>query len=101
LRVINPTSGKRIADLEWFCRGDFGDIYREMGYPHNFTNVYDANSAEATGYYVLEIGFWYEGDNHSVQKSEKQLTIACTSSAEINKLITDIEAGSGLTLADF
>ena len=101
VRVINPTSGQRIADLEWFCRGDFGDRYRDMGYPHNFDNVYDASASEATGYYTLELGFWYEGGNHAVQKSEKVLTIASTSMTEINKLITDIEAGTGLTLSDF
>lgn len=101
LRVVNPTSGQAIANLEWFCRGNFGDIYRGMGYPNNFETVYDANPDIAVGYYVIELGFYYQGTNHAVQKSEKQLTIAVSDKTVANALITDIEAGTGLTVGAF
>ena len=102
-RTVNPNSGRRIADLEWFCMGFYGDMYRGAGWPYDFDSVVvrDADAAEATGYFTVEIGFFYEGGNHAVQKSEKQLTIASTDKAAINNLITDIAAGTGLTLAQF
>lgn len=66
-------SGKKLADLEYFCMGARGDEYRGMGYPRNITTKYQVNPA--TDYDVIDIHYAYVGSNESVQKSEKDITI--------------------------
>lgn len=66
-------SGKKLADLEYFCMGNRGDQYRGMGYPYNIDTKYMVNPA--TSYDVIDIHYAYVGSNESVQKSEKDLTI--------------------------
>ena len=69
--------GKEVKNLEWFAKGYTGDIYRGMGYPHNFETEYVASTA--SGYNILEIGYYFSGEGHAVQKSDKTLTIAVLS----------------------
>jgi len=97
--VINPASGRHVADMEWFFRGNTGDFYRGMGYPNNFENVYDASVS--TDYYILEIGFFYQGQNEAVQKSNKQLTIAVSDKTAANNLLADIQTATGITIGTF
>lgn len=66
-------NGKQIADLEYFCMGERGDIYRGMGYPNNIQTKYLVDSTKE--YDVINIHYAYVGSNESVQKSEKDLTI--------------------------
>lgn len=66
-------NGKLIADLEYFCMGDRGDHYRNMGWPNVINTKYMVDPSKA--YNVLDIHYAYVGANESVQKSEKTLTI--------------------------
>lgn len=91
-------NGKVIADLEYFCMGERGDIYRGTGWPNNIPTTYliDPNKT----YNVLDIHYAYVGSNESVQKSEKTITIACADKIVLNKIINAVKTATGLTIAD-
>ena len=102
--VVTPKKtvpdGHLIADLEYFCMGERGDIYRGMGYPNIIKTTYlvDPNAV----YDVLDIHYFYTGSNESVQKSEKTITLVAVddgSHTAMNALIGAINTASGLTIA--
>ena len=90
-------NGHEIADLEYFCMGERGDMYRNIGWPHNIPTTYlvDPNKT----YHTFDIHYAYVGNNESVQKSEKDITIVCSDKAELNKVITAFNTATGLSVA--
>lgn len=68
-------NGEIIADLEYFCMGERGDIYRNIGWPHSIPTKYLVDPTQT--YDVIDIHYAYVGSNEAVQKSEKDLTIVC------------------------
>lgn len=87
---VNGTieNGKTIADLEYFCMGERGDIYRGMAWPHNIPTTYLVDPTKK--YDLLDIHYYYAGTNEGVQKSEKDITVVCEndgSHTDINSLI--------------
>lgn len=90
-------NGKAIADLEYFCMGERGDIYRGVGFPHNIVTTYLVDPTKT--YYTFDIHYAYVGNNESVQKSEKDITIVCSNKAEFNKIVLAFNAATGLTIA--
>ena len=102
--VVTPTKtvpdGHLIADLEYFCMGARGDIYRGMGYPNIIKTTYLVDPGAV--YDVLDIHYFYTGSNESVQKSEKTITLVAVddgSHTAMNALIGAINTASGLTIA--
>lgn len=102
--VVTPTKtvpdGHLMADLEYFCMGARGDIYRGMGYPNIIKTTYLADPDAI--YDTLDIHYFYTGSNESVQKSEKTITLIAVndgSHAVMNALIGAINTASGLTIA--
>lgn len=102
--VVTPTKtapdGHLIADLEYFCMGARGDIYRGMGYPNTIKTTYLVDPSAV--YDVLDIHYFYTGSNESVQKSEKTITLVAVddgSHTAMNALINAINTVSGLTIA--
>lgn len=91
-------NGKVIADLEYFCMGERGDIYRGIGWPNNIPTTYLIDPSKT--YNVLDIHYAYVGSNESVQKSEKTITIACADKEVLNQIIGAVETATGLTIAD-
>ena len=92
-------NGHLIADLEYFCMGARGDIYRGMGYPNIIKTTYLVDPSVA--YDVLDIHYFYTGSNESVQKSEKTITLVAVNDGKhsvMNDLITAINAASGLEI---
>lgn len=92
--------GHLMADLEYFCMGARGDIYRGMGYPNTIKTTYLADPD--TIYDTLDIHYFYTGSNESVQKSEKTITLIAVNDgnhAAMNALIDAINTASGLTIA--
>lgn len=88
-------SGKIIADLEYFCMGERGDQYRGMGYPNDIHTEYlvDANKK----YDVLDITYFYAGDNEDIQKSQKTITIVADNSSAntlIKNIISDVNTAT-------
>lgn len=90
-------NGKKIADLEYFCMGERGDVYRGIGFPHNIVTTYLADPTET--YYTFDIHYAYVGNNESVQKSEKDITVVCSDKTEFNKIVTAFNTATGLTIA--
>lgn len=94
--VVNS---KKIADLEWFCGGERGDIYRGMGYPNNFEFKPLVNADATYGYHVLELSWAYQGDAEDIQKSPKELIVVVpaeglTTYTAINAIIGTASSGA-------
>lgn len=90
-------NGKKIADLEYFCMGERGDVYRGIGWPHNIPTTYLVDPTKT--YYVFDVHYAYVGDNEAVQKSEKTITVVCSDKTKFNSLITAFNSASGLSVA--
>ena len=90
-------NGKKIADLEYFCMGERGDQYRKIGWPNNIDTTYLVDPSKA--YHVFDIHYAYVGNNESVQKSEKTITIVCADKVELNKVITEFNTATGLNIS--
>lgn len=98
-------NGKKIADLEYFCMGERGDMYRGVGYPNNIPTTYLVDPT--VKYNVIDIHYAYVGSNESVQKSEKTITLVVpkvgTNNQASNKLANDIikaiNTATGLSIA--
>ena len=90
-------NGKKIADLEYFCMGERGDMYRNIGWPHNIPTTYLVDPTKT--YYVFDVHYAYVGNNEAVQKSEKTITVVCSDKTKFNSLITAFNSASGLTIA--
>lgn len=83
-------NSKNLADLEYFCMGERGDIYRNVGWPDVITTKYMLDGNDAEGYDVLDIHYYFEGGGENPQKSEKDITIVGKNSV-ISGLITALE----------
>ena len=90
-------NGKTIADLEYFCMGERGDVYRGIGWPHNIPTTYLVDPTKT--YCTFDIHYAYVGNNESVQKSEKDITIVCSDKVEFNRIVTAFNTATGLTIA--
>ena len=96
--------GHKIADLEYFCMGERGDVYRMVGFPNVIRTKYLVNPDNK--YNVIDIHYAYIGPNESVQKSEKDITIVVpkigannqTSNKLANDIITAINTATGLSI---
>lgn len=103
-KVVTPQNtvpdGHLMADLEYFCMGARGDIYRGMGYPNIIKTTYLVDPDAI--YDTLDIHYFYTGSNESVQKSEKTITLIAVNNGNhdvMNALIKAINTASGLTIA--
>ena len=98
-------NGKKIADLEYFCMGERGDIYRGVGFPNNIPTTYLADPT--VKYNMIDIHYAYVGSNENVQKSEKTITLVVpkvgannqASNKLANDIITAINTATGLSIA--
>lgn len=69
--VINS---KLMADYEYFYMGERGDQYRMVNWPDYIPTTYLVDANWQYGYDTIAIHYAYVGANHSVQKSEKDIT---------------------------
>ena len=96
--------GHKIADLEYFCMGERGDVYRMMGFPNVIRTKYLVNPD--LKYNTIDIHYAYVGSNEAVQKSEKDITIVVPKVGENNQasnkltndIISAINTATGLTI---
>ena len=97
-------NGKKIADLEYFCMGERGDIYRGVGFPNNIPTTYLVDPT--VKYNVIDVHYAYVGNNENVQKSEKTITLVVpkvgannqASNKLANDIITAINTATGLNI---
>lgn len=85
-------NGYEIADTEYFCMGERGDQYRQMGYPRTIRTKYTVD--ETKEYNVLDINFYFVGRGVDAQKSEKMITVVSTESLESLKSEIETKLGS-------
>lgn len=96
-------NAKKTADLEWFAMKARADLYGMVGYPNYVPTEYLVNPSETYGYHVITIHYAYVGANESVQKSERDITIAvpaegATTYTKVNDLIEAINDVAGITV---
>ena len=105
--TTHPTAalqnGKKIADLEWFCAGERGDVYRDISWPNSFTFTPLVNPDATYGYHLIELAFYYDGDAEDVQKSPKEIVIVApaegaTTYTVINAVASAINSAAGTTV---
>lgn len=85
--------GQKVADLEWFAMGERADQIRLVGWPNIIPTKYMVDPSKE--YDILNIHYFYTGDNEVVQKSEKDIQIACVHDENftiINALADKIDA---------
>ena len=90
-------NGKKIADLEYFCMGERGDQYRNMGWPNVIATQYLVDPSKE--YNVLELHFAFTDSGVNSYRSEKDITIVAEDATELNSLITAINSAAGLNIA--
>lgn len=88
--VINS---KLMADYEYFYMGERGDQYRMVNWPDYIPTTYLVDANWQYGYDTVAIHYAYVGANHSVQKSEKDITFI------VPRASTDSTASAVGTLA--
>lgn len=79
-------NGKQIADLEYFCMAERGDVFRNMGWPNNIDVKYMVDPTKE--YDVLDLHYFYSGDGVQVHKSEKDITFVADTSSVLTALKT-------------
>lgn len=69
------SNARKIADLEYFCMGDRGDLYRNMGWPYVSPSktFLDGTTDQDT----VDIVYYYHGPNEDIQRSQKMITLVC------------------------
>lgn len=80
-------NGKKIADLEYFCAGEKGDQYRNVGWPNVIPTKYLVDPDEE--YAVLDLHYAFSDTGVNVHKSEKDITFVATDSSVLTGLIPD------------
>lgn len=96
-------NGKKIADLEYFCMGERGDQYRNMGWPNVIETKYLVESDKQ--YNVLELHFAFTDSGVNSYRSEKDITLvfpvgdAGHEYDVINAVIAAINNAAGTTIA--
>lgn len=76
-------NGKKIADLEWFCMGERGDQYRQIGWPNNIDTKYLVDPTKQ--YDVLELHYAFTDDGISSYRSEKDITFVAVSDGTVGQ----------------
>ena len=91
-------NGYNIADLEYFCMGERGDQYRNVGWPNSIQTKYFVDP-EST-YYVLDVHYAFQGTCEDIQKSEKTITFVAKTKAIIDSLIEKLGIGTIVKATD-
>jgi len=89
--------GKKIADLEYFCMGERGDQYRNVGWPNVVPTTYMVDPSKE--YHVLELHHAFTDSGAESYKSEKDITIVSDDTAVINGIISEINSKAGTSIA--
>lgn len=88
-------NGKQIADLEYFCMAERGDMFRNMGWPNNIDVKYMVDPSKE--YDMLDLHYFFSGDGVQVHKSEKDITFVAGTTSVMTALKTAL-TGAGVTV---
>ena len=89
-------NGQQIADLEWFCMGERGDQYRNVGWPNVIPTKYLVDPTKQ--YNVLELHYAFTDTGVNSYRTEKEITIVAEEASVINNLIGAINSATGLEI---
>lgn len=91
-------NGKKMADYEYFYMGERGDQYRMVGWPNYVPTQYLVDPTKE--YNTIALHYAYTGANHSVQMSEKDITLIVPADDEAltNQIIAAINSAAGTTV---
>ena len=64
----------KLADLEYFALGERGDMIRGFNFPNNYETTYAI--VPGTGYSVLSIEYYWNGQAENIQKSPRLIQVA-------------------------
>ena len=69
-------NGRKMADLEYFCMGERGDIYRGMGYPNSIETAYAISLGDAMtkDFDAIDLHYFFQGEGVNSDYSEKVIT---------------------------
>lgn len=84
------SNGKLMADYEYFFMGERADQHRMWNWPKYTPTEYLVDASKR--YDVITIHYAYQGSNHAVQLSEKDLSLIVVSDASGNELGTEAKA---------
>lgn len=90
-------NGRQIADIEYFCSAERGDMFRNMGYPHNIDVKMMVDPSQE--YDVLDLHYFFSGEGVQVHKSEKDITFVSTTKATLDSIKTSL-TGVGITFQE-
>ena len=97
--AVDHSGSQKLCDLEYFCLGERGDIYRGAGWP----NVIETKGVldSMNEYDVVTIHYAYTSSNEAVQKSEKTIVLVCDEGGPddpAGQNIIDWLASAGVTI---
>jgi hypothetical protein len=76
-------TGRQVALMEYFYRGNRGDIYRGVGFPYTWPLTTKTLADPAVAYDLVEVKHYVAGDGLNALIMPKELTIASLESADI------------------
>jgi hypothetical protein len=82
-------NGKEMADLEYFCMGERGDQYRQVGWPYTMKTEYLVDPSKS--YYSVDIHYAFVDEGVSVQKSEKTMTFLTTTKSVADAILAEFK----------
>lgn len=88
-------NGHKVADLEYFCMAERGDMFRNMGWPNNIDVKYMVDPSKE--YDMLDLHYYFSGNGVQVHKSEKDITIVTDTTSVMTALKTAL-TGVGITV---
>jgi len=68
-------TGKYAVNLEWFTKGYKYEVYRQTGYPADFTERTPFYASSSTEYNAIHIKYFEDRQSPTVEKQQKVLTI--------------------------
>lgn len=95
--TVTINNGTKVADLEYFCMAERGDVFRNMGWPNNIDVKYMVDPSK--GYDMLDLHYYYSGNGVQVHKSEKDITFVSATDSIISNLKTAL-TGAGITVTE-
>ena len=94
-------NGQQIADLEWFCMGERGDQYRNVGWPNVIPTKYLVDPTAQ--YHVLELHYAFTDTGVNSYRTEKEITVVAPATtagkSALNSFIGAINSATGLSIA--
>lgn len=96
--VLFIGNGYTVSDMEYFCMGERGDQYRQMGYPKTIRTKYMVD--ETLEYDLVDIAFYFVGRGINSQKSEKNIVLACPTGAVMGNLVNELNTALGITIVN-